>query len=107
MRNNYADKDAEAYFFDVEKDNQDAAVLTVAGDQDQFWVIDWVSISTRSGDHLQVSFGGDIKYKAEFGSADFHHIEFTRPLYGEKGEEMIVTLSGTGSGKRHLNVRYR
>lgn len=107
MRNNYADKDAEAYFFDVEKDNQDAAVLTVAGDADQFWVIDWVSVSARSGDHLEVTFGGVTKYKAEFGSTEFRHIEFTSPLYGGKGEEMVVTLSGSGSGKRHLNVRYR
>ena len=89
----------------------DDTVLTIAADAGEFWVIDWVSWSYGSGlvaadGNLTISIGGTVVWQADITVSGPGHIEFTKPIYGAKGEAVVITLSdGTTAGK--LNVRYR
>ena len=113
MRNNYADRDAEAFFGDEEVNGSTVLSVTKAADPDQFWVVDWISIVAKTSDHLRIIFGdpadlaSNTVWSVEFPTdAGFQHIRFDPPIYGQKNQQMTVHLSG-GNGKRHLNVRYR
>lgn len=106
MRNNYADNDAEAGFDVQETDGTDLVIK--AADEDQFWVVDWVTISGGSGGAKTVSikFGADIEWTAIVQANNVEHFTFTPPLYANgktKNEALIVT----GTSGATVSIRYR
>ena len=105
MRNNYADNDAEASFY---RDTVTGSDQTVeAAQEDQFWVVDWVTISGGSGSTVSIKFGSDIEWSATIPSAGIEHFTFNPPLYANgktKNEALIV--NGTGSSAT-VCIRYR
>lgn len=107
MRNNYADNDAEASF---------EVVTTVAADtvvepaqEDQFWVVDWVTISggTGSGSKtVSIKFGADIEWTAIVQTNNVEHFTFNPPLYAN-GKTKNEALSISGDAGATVSIRYR
>lgn len=106
MRNNYADNDAEAKFY--RGATNDGADQTVeAAQEDQFWVVDWVTITGGSGTTVQIKFGADIQWSASVQSAGIEHFTFNPPLYSNgktKNEALVVNGTGTDA---IVCLRYR
>ena len=106
MRNNYADNDAEASFDVVSTDGNDEVIK--AAEEDQFWVVDWVTISGGSGGQKTVSikFGADIEWTAILQANSVEHFTFNPPLYANgktKNEALIVN----GTSGATVSIRYR
>lgn len=110
MRNNYADKDATPSFDNDAQPSGTPAVVTVAADAEQFWVLDWISWSydsTPTSGNLKVEIGGTTVWQVDITSGGPGHIEFDKPLYvPTKNQSLVVTLAdGTVANK--VNIRYR
>ena len=106
MRNNYADNDAEAKFYRGVVAN--GANQTVeAAQEDQFWVVDWVTITGGSGTTVSIKFGADIQWSASVQSSGIEHFTFTPPLYANgKTKNEALVVSGTGTDAV-VCIRYR
>lgn len=109
MKNNYADLDSQPQFgSDAESSGTDA-IVTVAADANEFWVLDWISWSyggTPSGGNLKVEIDGTIVWQVDITNGGPGHIEFEKPIYGEKNKELKVTLADGGVANK-VNIRYR
>ena len=109
MRNNYADNDAQAEFKNQVLDSQtQGTTITVAADEDQFWVLDWIALSTSATSTLEVKIGGVRKLYLTLIAAGVHSFDFsTVPIYAGKNQALEVILDGGSGAQGHLNIRYR
>lgn len=91
-----------------------AAVITIAADAEQFWVLDWLMWSyseVPTAGRLTVAIGGTTYIDLDITAAGPGPLRFEPPLYNPsfaKGETMVITLAaggGTCTGK--LSARYR
>jgi len=87
------------------------AVVTIAADPNEFWVLDWVSWSYGDGlvaadGNLTISIGGVVVWQVDITTAGPGHIEFEKPIYGAKNQAVVITLAD-GTAKNKVNVRYR
>lgn len=87
------------------------AVITIAADADDFWIIDSITWSygstlVPSDGYLKISIDGSIVWQIDVTVSGPGHINFEKPIYGEKNQAVVITLEdGTTGGT--LNVRYR
>lgn len=103
-----------------------AAIVTIAADADQFWVLSSIHYgydkAPGGAETLTVAFGGVTKFTAyipnDIKAAGPHPIllpegglfnpSTTAPNEGVKNEAMVVTLSAaTGTCKGSVNITYR
>lgn len=109
MRNNYADRDAEPKFANSGPNPIIGSVDVdiEAANADEFWCVDWLTISSSGPCTWTLFLGGTLVWVAEkHGSNQFEHIVFDPPLYrGVKNEKL--RLVGTGSGDHTYTIRYR
>lgn len=88
-----------------------AAVITIPASESDFHVIDWVTWAYGNGLNaanglLTIAIGGVTVWQINITTAGPGHIEFCKPIYGEKSQAVVITLAdGTAAGR--LNVRYR
>lgn len=80
-----------------------AATGTKAADEDNFWVVDWISFSYEGGTpagNLKVTVGGTTVWEVDIETDGHGHIEFTQPLVGSttKNQALAVVLGAGGSG---------
>jgi hypothetical protein len=106
MRNNYADNDAEASFGVITTDASNQIIE--AAQEDQFWVVDWVTISGEASGAKTVSikFGSDAEWTAVVHANTVEHFTFNPPLYANgrtKNEALIVN----GTAGAIVSIRYR
>jgi hypothetical protein len=109
MRNNYADNDAQAEFKNqAPTGNTGVTTITVAADEDQFWVLDWIALGTSATSTLEVKIGGVRKLYLTHIAAGAHSFDFSAvPIYAGKNQALEVILNGGSSATGHLNIRYR
>lgn len=108
MRNNYADNDAQAEFKNQAPDNNGVSTITVAADEHQFWVLDWIALSTSATSTLEVTIGGVRKLYLSHIAAGVHSFDFSAvPIYADKNQALQVRLDGGSGATGHLNIRYR
>lgn len=104
MRNNYADQDAEAKFKHIV-----ATGDVQAADEDQFWVVDWITLSQGAGGGTaQITYGDDntVVWEALLPANDIDHIIFGDGLYENgktKNRKLRVVLPTNGKA----TIRYR
>jgi hypothetical protein len=106
MRNNYADNDAEASFKVITTGASDDIIE--ASQEDQFWVVDWVTVSAggNGAKTVSIKFGSDTEWTAIVHTNTCEHFTFNPPLYANgrtKNEALIV--SGTSGAT--VSIRYR
>ena len=106
MRNNYADNDAEARFEVETTDGTDQPIE--AAQEDQFWVVDWVTISggISGAKTVSIKFGADVEWTAIVQANNVEHFTFNPPLYANgktKNEALIVN----GTSGATVSIRYR
>lgn len=89
-------------------------VITITGDADHFWVLDWLVWSyshVPTGGRLTVTIGGTTYLDIDITSAGPGPLRFDLPLYNPaftKGEDVVISLAaGGGSCVGKLSVRYR
>lgn len=109
MRHNLVD-DAQPRLATTTAASGADAVITIAADANQFWVLDWIGYSyatTPTNGKLTIAIGGVTVYAVDITAAGPSHIDFHHPLYQEVlGRTMVITLTN-GGGAKNLNVRYR
>lgn len=117
MRLNFVDEEARPVTAADEASSADA-VITIAADENQFWVLDWITWSysgSPTNGNLKVEIGGTTVWEIDITEGGPGHIEFSQPgLYTndqegpipKKNQAMVITLAGAGVvGK--LSARYR
>lgn len=86
------------------------AVITLAADPDEFWVLDWVSWSygaDPANGNLRIEIDGVVVWTEDITTGGPGHIEFSRPIYNPaKNQSMVVTLADGGVANK-VNIRYR
>ena len=105
MRNNYADQDVEAKFKHFAATDTDVQ----AADEDQFWVVDWITLSQGSGGGLaQITYGDDdtVVWAADLPADDIDHIIFGDGLY-ENGKTKNRKLRVVLPSNCKATIRYR
>lgn len=109
MRNNYADRDAEPKFANsgATPITGSVAVDIEAASADEFWCVDWLTISSSGPCIWKLFLGSTLIWIAEkHGSNQFEHIVFNPGLYrGVKNEKLRI--EGSGSGDHTYSIRYR
>lgn len=110
MKIDYAEPDATPYLATAATASGTNAVVTLAADHDQFWVIDWISWSyggPPTGGKLEVSIGGVIVFQIDITAGGPGHVDFSRPLYIPALNRAVVVTLTNGTVANKLNVRYR
>lgn len=108
MRNNYADRDAEPKFANSGESPVGSVDIDIeAASADEFWCVDWLTVSSSASCTWMIYLGSSLLWVAEkHGSNQFEHIVFNPPLYrGVKNEKL--RLVGTGAGDHTYTIRYR
>ncbi len=104
MRNNYADQDAEAKFSHITSTSD-----IQAADSDQFWVVDWITLSQgATGGTAQITYGTDntVVWEGLLPANDIDHIVFGEGLYENdrtKNRKLRVVLPSNCKA----TIRYR
>jgi hypothetical protein len=109
MKNNYADNDAQPKFARATAAAGLDAVVTIAANAVEFWVIDWITWSysnVPTAGKLTVTIGGTVVWEVDVTVGGPGHVEFTGALYGAKNQAVVVTLAN-GAVTQKVNVRYR
>ena len=97
--------------------NNAAAVVTIAADAEQVWVVDSIyfgfTADPAAAVLLTVAIGGSTVFQIPITKGGAGVIPFRTAddegLYGAKNQAVVVTLeaSGTGGTIGYLNVKYR
>lgn len=104
MRNNYADQDVEAKFKHIT-----ATGDIQAADADQFWVVDWITLSQgATGGTAQITYGDadTVVWEVALPANDIDHIIFGDGLY-ENGKTKNRKLRVVLPGNCKATIRYR
>lgn len=85
-----------------------AVSITLAADEDEIhalYAIQCGYSASPSGGTVEVSIGGTVVF-SEYVSGANLDFEFPKPLYGDKNQAMVITLSaGGGTAVGKLNVQ--
>lgn len=115
MRQNYADPEATARFAGIFNAAANAnAVVTVAADVNEFWLIDaigWSYSGAPTGGRLVAAIGGVTLIDIDVLVGGPGLLEFNKPFYKTaetKNEPLVITLhAGGGSVIGKVYCRYR
>lgn len=110
MKVDYAEPDATPYLATAATASGTNAVVTIAADANQFWVIDWISWSyggTPTGGKLGVTIGGVLVYQIDITASGHGHVDFVRPLHIPILNRAVVVTLTNGTVANKVNVRYR
>jgi len=96
----------------VEGSANTEAVITIAADASEFWVLDFVTFSADSDPDanttLTIAFGSTTVFKHFITAGGVGPIPLGGLATGEKNEAVTITASAAGSGKKvNLSVVYR
>lgn len=115
MRQNYADPEATARFagkFDAGANAN--AVITVAADGDEFWLIDaigWSYSGAPTTGRLVATIGATTLVDIDIRASGPGLLEFNKPFYKTdetKNEALVITLHAGGDGVTgKVYCRYR
>ena len=88
-----------------------AAVITLAADPDEAWVIDSVTpsfLTAPSSEPTLTITDGTQSWIVSINDAGSKHFPFTSPMRFKKGDAVTITLAAGGAGvKGGLAVQYR